>query len=208
MSILSGPILVVEDNANVRELIDVTLRFKGYPVVTATNGQEALELIAQEKPALIITDILMPKMDGYALAHSLRKNPATRQIPLIFISATYLTPEDKNFALSLGAVRFVEKPIETADFLLTVAEVLTEGIASKPRPLDDLNFYEGSRLENKLHHKQVQVTRTERLLTALPEAQKPAFETLLARVIDERDEINTELDQLTVILNELRDEGK
>ncbi len=206
MTIPSGPILVVEDNANVRELIDVTLRFKGYPVVTATNGQEALDLIAQEKPALIITDILMPKMDGYSLAHALRKDPATRQIPLIFISATYLTPEDKNFALSLGAVRFVEKPIDTADFLLTVAEVLTEGIGGQFRPLDDLNFYEGyrTRLENKLHHKQVQVTRTERLLSALPEAQKPAFETLLARVIAERDEIQTELDQLIVILNELR----
>ncbi|MCX7977145.1 MAG: response regulator, partial [Bellilinea sp.] len=115
MNIPSGPILVVEDNANVLELIETTLRFKGYPVVTARNGQEALERIAQEKPALIITDILMPKMDGYSLAHALRKNPATRRIPFIFISATYLTPEDKAFAYSLGAAHFIEKPLDPED---------------------------------------------------------------------------------------------
>ena len=209
MNIPTGPILVVEDNPNVRELIDVTLRFKGYPVVTATNGQDALEMIEREKPALIVTDILMPKMDGYGLAHSLRKNPVTQRIPIIFISATYLTPEDKNFALSLGAARFVEKPIETEDFLLTVAEVLTDGISTLPQPLDDIDFYQGyrNRLETKLHHKQAQIARTERLLAALPEAQRPAFEVLLTRVVADRDEIQTELDELVVLLSQVKEAG-
>ena len=126
MNIPTGPILVVEDNPNVREMIDVTLRFKGYPVVTANNGLEALDRIAQEKPALVITDILMPRMDGYSLVHQLSKGVQTRQIPIIFITATYLTPEDKNFALSLGAVRFVEKPIDTEDFLPYAQRMLRE----------------------------------------------------------------------------------
>ena len=86
MNIPYGPLLIVEDNPNVLELLEVTLRFKGYPVITARNGQEALEKIARERPALVITDILMPRMDGYALAHNLRKNPLTIQIPIIFIS--------------------------------------------------------------------------------------------------------------------------
>ncbi|MBE0699387.1 MAG: response regulator, partial [Anaerolineaceae bacterium] len=73
MNISYGPILIVEDVSNIRELLEITLRFKGYPVVTARNGQEALECIGRERPALIITDILMPKMDGYTLAHTLRK---------------------------------------------------------------------------------------------------------------------------------------
>ena len=55
-----GPILVVEDVPHILELLAVTLRFKGYPVVTATNGEEALEMIAKERPAMVITDILMP----------------------------------------------------------------------------------------------------------------------------------------------------
>ena len=127
MNIPYGPILVVEDTPSVRELLEVTLRFKGYPVVSAVNGQEALEIVARQRPAIIITDILMPKMDGYSLVHNLQKNPLTAQIPVIFVSATYVTPEDKAFALNLGAVRFIEKPIDTEDFLLTVAEILTQG---------------------------------------------------------------------------------
>jgi len=206
MNIPTGPILVVEDNPNVREMIDVTLRFKGYPVVTANNGLEALDRIAQEKPALVITDILMPRMDGYSLVHQLSKGVQTRQIPIIFITATYLTPEDKNFALSLGAVRFVEKPIDTEDFLLTVAEVLTAGIAAQPEPLDDWNFYQGyrARLEYKLRHKHSQVIRTERLLDALPAEQKPAFEALRTRAINDRSELQAELDELDKVMNQFR----
>ena len=171
MNIAFGPILVVEDVPNVLELLEVTLRFKGYPVVSARNGQEALEQVQKEHPALIITDILMPKMDGYTLAHRLRTNPQTRQIPLIFLSATYVTPEDKKFAISLGAVRFIEKPIDTEEFLLTVAELLTQGAETAPEPLGEHEFYSGyrERLEHKLRHKNTQISRTERLLTTLPE---------------------------------------
>ncbi len=207
MSIPYGPILVVEDNPNVLELLEITLRFKGYPVVTAQNGQEALEKIAQERPALVITDILMPKMDGYALAHALQKNPLTLQIPVIFISATYVTQEDKQFALSLGAVRFIEKPIDTEDFLLTVAEILTQGISTPiPGPLVEEAYYDGyrRRLENKLRHKNTQIARTERLLQSLPEDQKPAFEALLANAVSDRDEIQSELNQLYRILDQYK----
>ncbi len=206
MSIPYGPILVVEDIPNVLELLEVTLRFKGYPVVTAQDGQEALEMIAKQRPALIITDILMPKMDGFALAHNLRKNPLTRQIPVIFLSATYITPEDKKFALSLGAVRFIEKPIDTEDFLLTIAEILTQGGPAVSAPMNERDFYQGyrERLEHKLRHKSTQIARTERLLQTLPDEQKPAFETLLKQAVVDRDEIQSELDQLYKILAELK----
>jgi len=201
----SGPLLVVEDVPNVLELLEVTLRFKGYPVVTARDGLEALEKVAEERPALIITDILMPKMDGYALVHNLRKDPLTRQIPVIFVSATYITPEDKNFAISLGSVRFVEKPIDAEDFLLTVAEILTQGIATTPQAMSDQTFYTGYRLrlESKLRHKNTQISRTQRLLSTLSPAQKPAFESLLTQSIMDRDEIQTELDELLKLLDEL-----
>jgi CheY-like chemotaxis protein len=82
-----GPILVVEDVPNILELLDITLRFKGYKVLTARNGEEALERIAEQLPALIITDILMPKMDGYAFVQKLRTDVKTLQIPVIFLSA-------------------------------------------------------------------------------------------------------------------------
>jgi CheY-like chemotaxis protein len=206
MNIPYGPLLVVEDVPNVLELLEVTLRFKGYPVITAHNGQEALEKVASDHPALVITDILMPKMDGYALAHRLRTNPQTRNIPIIFLSATYVTPEDKDFALSLGAARFIEKPIDTEEFLLTVAELLTAGPDTLPRPLSERDFYTGyrARLEHKLRHKNTQISRTERLLTTLPESQRPAFEALLQQAKNDREEIQTELNEIYQILDELK----
>jgi len=195
MSNTSAPVLIVEDVPNVLELLEVTLRFKGYAVVTARNGVEALKVIEEQRPALIVTDILMPKMDGYAFVQKLRLNPDTRSIPVVFLSATYVTPEDKDFALSLGAARFMEKPIDTEDFLLTIAELVTQQPFTQPQPLDMERFYQGykTRLENKLRHKNSQIARAERLLPTLPEDQKPAFEALLQQSMRDRDEIQTEL---------------
>jgi CheY-like chemotaxis protein len=206
MNIPFGPILLVEDVPHVLELLETTLRFKGYPVVTARDGQEALQVIENEQPALIVTDILMPKMDGFAMAHTLRKSPRLRQIPIIFLSATFVTPEDKKFALSLGAVRFMEKPIDTEEFLLTIAEILTQGVPNLPNPMSERDFYQGyrERLEHKLRHKNTQIARTERLLDSLPEEQKPAFDTLLHQAQGDRDEIENELGQLYRILDELK----
>jgi CheY-like chemotaxis protein len=206
MNIPFGPILLVEDVPHVLELLETTLRFKGYPVVTARDGQEALRVIDNEQPALIVTDILMPKMDGFAMAHTLRKNPKLRQIPIIFLSATFVTSEDKKFAMSLGAVRFMEKPIDTEDFLLTIAEILTQGVPNLPNPMNERDFYQGyrERLEHKLRHKNTQIARTERLLDSLPEDQKPAFDTLLHQAQSDRDEIENELQQLYKILDELK----
>lgn len=203
MNIPYGPLLVVEDVPNILELLEVTLRFKGYPVITATNGQEALDILQRERPALVITDILMPKLDGYALAQKLRTNPRTSQIPIIFLSATYVTPEDKAFALSLGAIRFLEKPVDTEEFLLTIAEVLTMGPAAIPAPMESEEFCRGyrDRLESKLRHKNIQIQRTERLLETLPDEQRPAFVSLLAEAKTQFVEIQQELDELYRLLD-------
>jgi CheY-like chemotaxis protein len=203
-----GPILIVEDVPNVLELLEVTLRFKGYSVITARNGEEALEVIAKNRPVLIITDILMPKMDGYAFIQKLRINPDTRGIPVVFLSATYVTPEDKQFALSLGAARFMEKPIDTEDFLLTVAEIVTQQPFTQPQPLDMEKFYQGyrTRLEDKLRHKNSQIARAERLLPTLPPDQKPAFEALLQQSMRDRDEIQAELLDIYKTIEELKNE--
>jgi CheY-like chemotaxis protein len=206
MNTLYGPILIVEDVPNVLELLEVTLRFKGYAVLTARNGEEALEVISRQRPVLIITDILMPKLDGYAFVQKLRLNPETRGIPVVFLSATYVTPEDKDFALSLGAARFMEKPIDTEDFLLTVAELVTQQPFTSPQPMDMERFYIGyrTRLESKLRHKNTQIARAERLLVTLPLDQKPAFEALLQQSMRDRDEIQAELYDIYKTLEELK----
>jgi len=204
MNIPYGPLLVVEDIPQVLELLEVTLRFKGYPVISAHNGEEALEKVKRELPSLIITDILMPRMDGFSFVQALRTDPATRDIPVIFLSATYITPEDKAFALSLGAARFIEKPIDTAEFLLTVAELLTKGAPVAPQPLGELMFHAGyrERLENKLRHKRTQISRIERLLPSLPQEQRQDFERLLQSALSDREEIQKKLGQVQRVLDE------
>lgn len=207
----TGPILVVEDMPNVLELLEVTLRFKGYKVVSAHDGLEGLEMVEKTNPALIITDILMPRMDGYAFIQKLRTtNLSTRHTPVVFLSATYVTPEDKSFAMSLGATRFIEKPIDTEDFLLTIAEIMTQDPSTLPAPLNALQFYQGyrERLEYKLRHKNTQIGRTERLIPTLPVEQQAAFSAMLQQAYADRDNIQNELQETYRNLDQLKDTGK
>jgi len=193
-----GYLLVVEDIPDILRLLDATLKFKGYRVVTARNGEEALEVIEKEHPALIITDILMPRMDGFSLVHRLRLDPRTRTIPVIFLSATYVAPEDKSFALTIGVTRFIEKPVDLAAFFPVIDELLAKEQATIPVLLDELEFYEGyrKRLESKLKHKNTQIARDENLLKTLTEDQKISFEVSLRTAHAERREIQNLLDEV------------
>ena len=202
----SGSILVVENIPNVLELLEETLHSKGYAVITARNIHEALEQVASQHPAMVITDILMPKMDGFVMAYQLRNDPDTRQIPLIFLSTTFITPEDRDFALSLGAVRFIEQPIDTQDLLLAVAEILAQESGPAPEPLGDHDFNIGyrERLEQMLRHKNARIAQTEHLLTRLPENQRPVFDALHKQSLQDRNEIQSELDQINKTLEEYK----
>ncbi|HUH98356.1 MAG TPA: response regulator [Anaerolineales bacterium] len=206
MNMSKGPLLVVEDVPNILDFLEMTLKFKGYEVVKARNGQEALDVIQNGRPAIIITDILMPKMDGFSLVYHLRTNPATRDIPVVFLSATYIAPEDKAFAMQIGATRFIEKPIDTEEFLLTVAELLTQGSLPPPPPLKEREFFMGYRkqLEMKLQQKNMQIARAERLIDNLPPEQKPGFETLRQQALSDRQEIQAELDRIREFLEQNR----
>jgi CheY-like chemotaxis protein len=222
MKINEGPILVVEDILNVLELLEVTLRFKGYQVITAHDGVEALEKVESfypmtilppswkatqaywlkkvenMKPALIITDILMPRMDGFAFVHHLRTKPDTRNIPVIFLSAQYITPEDKKFALSLGGTRFIEKPIDIEDFMLAIAEIMSDSVPAEYKTLNTHDFYHGyrERLEQKLRHKNTQIMRAEHLLPTLSGEQHAAFSAMLKQAYIDRETIQTDLKEV------------
>ena len=193
-----GYVLIVEDVPDILKLLDATLTFKGYKVVTARNGQEALEAIQRERPALVITDIMMPKLDGFGLVHRLRINPKTREIPVIFLTATYVALEDKAFALNIGATRFIEKPVNFEKFLETVNQLLTSEPQPTPSLMSEAEFYEGyrQRLEKKLNQKITQITRDERLLETIPEQEKASFKASLQLAINERDEIQHLLSEL------------
>lgn len=203
MNATQGPLLIVEDIPNILELLEVTLRFKGYQVITARNGEEALEVIEKQRPALVITDILMPRMDGFTFVYRLRSNPKTQDIPVVFLSATYIAPEDKDFALTIGATRFLEKPIDNDELLRTINELLTQGVNPPTRPvLKEREFLKSyrERLEIKLGQKSAQISRTERLLETLPADQKPGFVATLKQSVIDRESIRAELDRVREFL--------
>ena len=199
-------IMVVEDTHQIRELLEATLRFQGYTVESAQDGEQALEKISKQAPELIITDLLMPNMDGYALLYRLHANPETRDIPILVLSATYVSREDKEFAITLGAQEFMEKPFDISEFLIKIGEMLAQGPVTAEGVLDDQTFFQGykTRLEAKLRAKTEQLARTKRLLITLPEAQKAAFIKLLDDVRQSRDEIQAELREVIMNLEKLQ----
>ena len=205
MSINTGPILVVEDIAAIRELIQVQLTLRGYQVITARDGQEALDLVAASKPAVIVTDILMPRVDGFALAHRLRSDPLTTRIPIIFLSATYVSAEDERFALNLGALRFLPKPIDADELFIAVADALTGQSGSTAPLMSDREFYTGyrQRLENKLRQKSGQLTRNQHLAATVPSDQRDTYARLLTESQEQCAELQRELTVLNQVLQEL-----
>jgi CheY-like chemotaxis protein len=191
-------LLVVEDIPDILKLLEATLTFKGHRVVTARNGEEALDAIERERPALVITDILMPRMDGFSLVHRLRINPETRDIPVVFLSATYVAPEDKAFALTIGVTRFIEKPVALDEFVPVIEKLLKQGAHVPQQSINEIDFYDGyrKRLEIKLSQKITQIARDERLLETLSEEEKASFRASLQLAMSEREEIQKLLDQI------------
>jgi CheY-like chemotaxis protein len=116
-------LLIVDDNEQNRYMLQVLLEGYGYQVASAGNGAEALETARRDPPDMIITDILMPGMDGFALCREWKKDERLRAIPFVFYTATYTDPKDEEFALSLGAERFIVKPQEPDVFMEMVQEV-------------------------------------------------------------------------------------
>src|SRR5919109_1899659 len=134
-------LLIVEDDPDILKLLDATLTFKGYRVISAKNGKEGMEAIKVKRPAIVITDIMMPKLDGFGLVHRIRINPETRDIPVVFITATYVTREDQEFALNIGATRFIQKPVDLEKFLVMIAELMEQGLPTAIQPLNEVEFY-------------------------------------------------------------------
>jgi DNA-binding response OmpR family regulator len=202
-----GYVLIVEDVPDILRLLAETLKFKGYRAVTSRNGQEALDAVQHEHPMLVITDIMMPKLDGFGLVHRLRINPETRDIPVIFLTATYVALEDKAFALNIGVTRFIEKPVNFEKFLGTIEELLAQGAPATPTLISEAEFYEGyrQRLEKKLEQKISQITRDEHLVETLPEAEQSAFKVSLQNAVTERDELQRLLDEIQIRMEGLEE---
>ena len=116
-------LLVVDDDPNLVLLVKDYLEFRGYEVVAASNGLEALEVMRRLTPDLIICDVMMPEMDGYTFVQTLRSDRATDWIPVIFLSARGQTA-DRVRGLNTGADVYLVKPFEPEELVAQVESVL------------------------------------------------------------------------------------
>ncbi len=120
-------ILIVDDKEENRYLLKSLLAGHGYEAETAIHGADAMEKALQNLPDMIISDILMPVMDGFALCRTWKKDECLKSIPFIFYTATYTDERDREFALSLGADHFIIKPSEPE----TIMEIIREAMLKK-----------------------------------------------------------------------------
>ncbi|MBU1196612.1 MAG: response regulator [Proteobacteria bacterium] len=117
-------ILIAEDDENSRVLLENVLTASGYEVLAAGNGLQALAILENQTPDLIISDILMPEMDGYTLCRNIRTDNRFSSIPLIFYTATYTDPKARQYAMDIGATAFLIKPMEMDLFLEEIKNTL------------------------------------------------------------------------------------
>ncbi|MEQ1583294.1 MAG: response regulator, partial [Candidatus Nitrotoga sp.] len=116
-------ILIVDDEPKNRSLLGAMLKPEGYLTITASSGEEALATVAESPPDLILLDVMMPGIDGYHVATQLKANPATRNLPIIMLSA--LDDRSSKLAgLSAGAEDFLTKPIDRAELWVRVRNLL------------------------------------------------------------------------------------
>jgi len=137
-------ILVVDDQSDVRYMLSSTLSSQGHQVVEARNGEEALWRLHRERPDVVISDVLMPVMDGFELCRRLRDDPTYRDLPFIFCSGNFTDSAERNFALGLGANRYIEKPVDPR-VLLREVQSLVERQESPSAPDTGLDFWERHR---------------------------------------------------------------
>jgi DNA-binding response OmpR family regulator len=116
-------ILIAEDEPDIRELITFTLKYAGHEVVVTSNGEEALEKIAIEKPDLVLLDVRMPRLSGYETCRQIKADPNLSKIPVVFLSAKGQESE-VNTGMEAGAVEYILKPFSPDELMERVGIIL------------------------------------------------------------------------------------
>ena len=184
-------ILIVDDKEENRYYLEALLRGHGHQTECAGNGADALELARRNAPDVVISDLLMPVMDGYSLLRHWKADPKLRKVPFIVYTATYTEPEDERLALDLGADAFILKPAEPQEFLAWLREVLSRPpaqgpIAAPPARADEADLLRtySETLIRKLEEKSLQLEEANRRMLHDIERREAAEAAL--RISEER----------------------
>ncbi len=192
-------ILIVDDNFENRYMLEILLGNNGFDIALATNGKEALEMALASPPDLIVSDILMPVMDGFALCKEWRAHERLKEIPFVFYTATYTEPKDIQFGLSLGADQFLLKPLESDALLSSLKNVLAHGEAGEPvsseRSLEE-------EMEFLKKHNETLFHKLEKKVTDLEDTNRTLREEIRKRTLTENSLRQSE-ERLRTLLNTL-----
>lgn len=120
---MSKKILVVDDEPSIARLVKMSLAVEGYEVKTAVSGFEAMESVEQDKPELIVLDIMMPGMNGYEVCMEIKKKPTTKNIKVIFLTARG-NPGDAQQGFSIGGDDYIIKPFDPEELLEKVKNII------------------------------------------------------------------------------------
>src|ERR1700760_4276096 len=119
-------ILLVDDDATNRKLLSAILEAEGHSILESGDGVEALAVLEHQKVDIIISDILMPRMDGYRFCYEVRASECFRHLPFIFYTSSYTSPNDEKLGLEIGADKFLIKPAPASKILQTLWEASTK----------------------------------------------------------------------------------
>jgi PAS domain S-box-containing protein len=177
-------VLIVEDHEENRNLLKLLLEVNGYKVSAAANGVEALDAAHGDPPDVVVSDALMPKMDGFALCRAWSQDDKLKSIPFIFYSSTYVRPDDEKLGMALGAVRYLIKPLEAKVFLAELRATLQQWAGqtapAPEQPLDDATAHamHESALARKVEDKMAQLEAANRKLRESEERYQRIYESV------------------------------
>jgi PAS domain S-box-containing protein len=181
--------LIVDDQQENLYFLNALLKGNGMSVLVAHDGQEALDLARQTPPDLIVSDILMPRMDGFAFCRECKRDEGLRNTPFVFYTATYTDPRDEKLALNMGADRFLVKPMEP-DAMIEELHTVLDSRSQQPKDISDSGAPEDEVVMRE--YNQALVRKLEEKLTELEDAAK------------EREERERLLDHLNRVLQAIR----
>ena len=128
-----GRILVVDDEIYIVHILDFSLGMEGYEVITALDGEAALEKVKSEQPDLIVLDIMMPKLDGYEVCKAIKGNADTAHIPVILLSAKGRNVDQK-MGFDVGADDYITKPFSPRKLVERINQLLGQAVGSRTTP--------------------------------------------------------------------------
>src|ERR1035437_2394364 len=153
-------LLIVDDDPTSLKLLRTQLESEGHAVLEAHDGVDALALLERQRVDAVISDVLMPRLDGYRLCHEIRKHTQLYDLPIIIYTSTYTAPGDEKLALDVGADKYLKKPLSVETIIAALHEVIAVPHAARhPKALQEVEVLKeySELLVNKLEEKNTEL---------------------------------------------------